>query len=200
MNRATKWFCTLCLLGWVAACAGGSANTPGSTYSGADEDDDDGVAAPNRVVNARGSGTVIATLGAPGGSLELSSGPRVEIPPGAIEGAEEFVLKKAPLTTAFSNDEAERAAGPTFLFSPYAEAPEGRVIKVSIPMASLPDGFGDPALAYEYEEGARVGAEDSIHTRWDVVEASISGGRLTAEMEALPGLRMQFTVSDENVQ
>lgn len=200
MIKAMTWVLCLSLLGWLAGCGGSSANSPSVFAASEDDDDDDDGDVPNHVVNARGSGTLIARIGPPGGSLELSIGPRIVIPPGAVEGGVDFVLKKAPLTTAFANDEAEKAAGPTFLLSPYVEAPKGRMIEVSIPMASMPAGFGDAALAYEYEIGARVGAEDSTHTRWEVTEARISGGRLVAEVEILPGMRLQFSITDQSVQ
>lgn len=154
---------------------------------------------PGRPVHARGGDEVIATIGPAGGSLELSSGPRVDIPAGALTTGLELVLKEAPLTTVFANDEAEKAAGPTFLLSPGLGS-EGPAFKVSIPMAKLPDGFGEPTLHYEYEEGARVGAEDAVHTRWDTLPAQLTGGRMVTETDALPGLRLQFTVTDESVQ
>lgn len=100
------------------------------------------------------------------------------------------------MTTAFFNEEAERPVGKTFSFAPAVEAPEGRTIKVSIPLASYPEGWGEVAIAYEYPVGDRVGAEDSIHTRWQYETARLSGGRAVAELPALIGFRLQFVLSN----
>lgn len=99
-------------IGWVVmavaaaslvAC-GGSSSAAGASSGGSETADSEGGDAPvpNGVVHQSGAKQVEATLGPAGGSLSLATGPKVEIPPGSIEGAEEIVLKEAPMTTAFS--------------------------------------------------------------------------------------------------
>lgn len=146
-------------------------------------------------VAQRGSKSVAAEMGAAGGRLELTEGPRVVIPAGAVTEATEFVLQTATLTTAFSNEELEKAVGPTFSFAPGVET-AGAPIEVSMPLTSVPEGWGEPALAYEYPVRARVGAEDSVHTKWQYENARLSGGRVTAQVDALPGMRLQFVLSN----
>jgi hypothetical protein len=182
----------------LAGCAGGepgAAEGDSTSTSGSE-----GAAVPNGVVNKSGSGSVTATFGPSGGSLTLASGAKVEIPPGAIEGAQEVVLKESQMTTAFYNEESERPIGPTFIVSPAIQAPEGRAIKVSIPLAAYPEGYGDVAIAYEYSAGARVGAEDSEHTRWQYETAKLSGGRAVADLPGVNGYRLQFVISNLEAQ
>ena len=196
----TGVFAALLLLG----CGGSSSGYDSTLYTGGgdgDYDDDDGVVpAPNTKVVRSGTGTVIAILGPPGGTLELVGGARVDIPPGSLQGGMEFVLKGAPKTTAFLNEEGERPVGPTFVFSPEVWAPEGRTVTVSIPLASYPQGWGEVALAYEETIGARVGAEDSQHTRWQYENGRLSGGRAIADVEGLNGNRLQFVLTNLEVQ
>lgn len=183
----------------LMACGGGnkSSSSPGAYESGGDES---GGGVPNSRVEKMGSGSVSAVIGPPGGALELSKGPRVEIPPGAVQGATEFVLTEAQKSTAFYNKEHERPIGPIFVFSPGLDAPEGRSVRVSLPVPSLPDGWGEPSIAYEYETGEMVGAEDAIHTQWDYERASYSGGRIVAELPGLNGNRLQFVLTNLEAQ
>lgn len=189
----------------LAGCGGGGAeNGPGasegdSTASSGDEEESD-APAPNGVVNKSGSGSVTARIGSSGGSLTLSSGPKVEIPAGSIDGAEDIELSETQGTTAFLNEESERPVGPTFVVSPDVQAPQGKTIKVSIPLAAYPEGYGDVAIAYEYSVGERVGAEDSEHTRWQYESAKLSGGRAVAELPAVNGYRLQFVLSNLEAQ
>ena len=125
---------------------------------------------------------------------------RVEVPPGAVTNATDYVLKVAPKTTAFFNKESERPLGPTFSFSPDLDAPAGDSIKVSFPLASLPEGWGDPAIAYEVSQGKIVGAEDSTRTKWQYERAALSGGRVVASLPNVTGLRMQFVLTNLEVQ
>jgi len=174
--------------------SGGKSPGASSSNHGSSEGGEQGV--PNAAVHKTGSGSVSALLGPPGGSLELSSGAKVEVPAGALDGAQDFVLKEAPMTTAFFNEEHERPVGPTFIFSPGVNAPEGGAIKVSIPLASYPQGWGDVALGYEYPVGEVVGAEDSEHTRWQYEDAKLTGGRAVAELPGVNGYRLQFVLSN----
>jgi len=185
-----------CLLA-LAACGGPSTtgDDPGASEGDSTSSGDE-APAPAGVVNKSGSGSVTARIGAAGGSLTLSSGPKVEIPAGAISGGEDIELSETQGTTAFLNEESERPVGPTFVIAPDIQAPEGKTIKVSIPLAAYPEGYGDVAIAYEYSVGSRVGAEDSEHTRWQYESAKLSGGRAVAELPAVNGYRLQFVLSN----
>jgi hypothetical protein len=191
----------------IAAVLGGAAcskdapdRSPGASSSSERSSGGDRNVVPNSAVRKTGSGSVSVLVGPPGGTLELSNGPRIEIPPGALDDGEEFVLKEAPKTTAFLNSEHEKPVGPAFIFSPGVEAPEGRVIEVSIPLASYPEGWGEVSIAYEYPVGAMVGAEDAEHTKWQYENAKLSGGRAVAKLPALNGYRLQFVLTNLEAQ
>jgi hypothetical protein len=194
--------CALALLTPLTGCGGqgGTESEPGASEGDPTTSSGDEAPAPNGVVNKSGSGSVTARIGSAGGSLTLSSGPKVEIPPGAIQGAEDVELSETQGTTAFLNQESERPIGPTFVVAPDIQAPEGKTIKVSIPLAAYPEGYGDVAIAYEYSVGNRVGAEDSEHTRWQYENAKLSGGRAVAELPAVNGYRLQFVLSNLEAQ
>ena len=110
-------------------------------------------------------------------------------------GQQDFVLKEAAKTTAFFNSEHERPVGPTFIFSPGVEAPEGSSIKVSIRVANVPEGWGKPSIAYEYAAGAMVGAEDAEHTKWQYEDAELQGGKV--EADAAGAQRLPPAVRDD---
>jgi hypothetical protein len=184
----------------LAGCGAAGPNEPAASNGDSTSSSGGDAPAPNGVVNKSGGDSVSARFGSAGGSLTLSSGPKVEIPPGAIDGSEEIVLRESQGTTAFYNEESERPVGPTFVISPDIQAPEGRTIKVSIPLASYPEGYGDVAIAYEYSVGDRVGAEDSEHTRWQYETARLTGGRAVAELPAVNGYRLQFVLSNLEAQ
>ena len=186
----------------AAGCnKGGPDRSPGaSSVSDSESEGGDRGGVPNSSVHKTGSGSVSALVGPPGGTLELSGGARVQIPPGALEDGQEFVLKEAPKTTAFYNSEHERPIGKPFIFSPGVEAPDGRAIEVSIPLASYPQGWGEVSLAYEYPVSAMVGAEDAEHTKWQYENARLSGGRAVAQLPALNGYRLQFVLTNLEAQ
>jgi len=201
-SRAFSRYALVTCLVALAAC-GGPATTgddPGASEGDSTSSSGDEAPAPAGVVNKSGSGSVTARIGSAGGSLTLSSGPKVEIPAGAISSAEDIELSETQGTTAFLNQESERPVGPTFVVSPDVQAPEGKTIKVSIPLAAYPEGYGDVAIAYEYSVGARVGAEDSEHTKWQYENAKLSGGRAVAELPAVNGYRLQFVLSNLEAQ
>ncbi|HKU40922.1 MAG TPA: hypothetical protein VJR89_22325 [Polyangiales bacterium] len=192
LNATRKWFVLAVLMG----CGGSQAAAPAANTA---NEAKPGAVLDSRPVSKRGSGTVSATVGTGGGSLELDEGPRVEVPAGAVTQSQDYVLKIAPKTTAFFNKESERPLGPTFSFSPPLDAESG-AIKVSFPLASLPEGWGDPAIAYEVSEGEVVGAEDSTRTRWQYERAALSGGRVVASLPSVTGLRMQFVLTNLEAQ
>jgi hypothetical protein len=188
------------VLGGAACSKDAPDRSPGASSSSERSSGGDRNAVPNSAVRKTGSGSVSVLVGPPGGTLELSAGPRIEIPPGAVDDGEEFVLKEAPKTTAFLNSEHEKPVGPAFIFSPGVEAPEGRAIEVSIPLASYPEGWGEVSIAYEYPVGAMVGAEDAEHTKWQYENAKLSGGRAVAKLPALNGYRLQFVLTNLEAQ
>jgi hypothetical protein len=151
-------------------------------------------------VHRRGAGTVSAPVGAGGGTLELESGPRVEIPAGTLDQAQDIVLKEAPLTTAFANQEHERTEGPTFVVGPALEAPAGKSIRVSIPLVAYPEGWGEVALGYEIPVQQMVGGEDAEHTKWQYEPARLSGGRAVADVQTVNGYRLQFVLTNLDAQ
>jgi hypothetical protein len=181
----------LVLLGCDSSKPGGPTSSPaagGVKTTGGD--------VPQSAVHASGTKSVSARVGPPGGTLELASGARIEIPAGAVSGGQDFVLNEAPMTTAFFNEEHERPIGPTFVISPGVDAPEGGAIRVSIPLASYPKGWGDVSLGVESPVGAMAGTDDSEHTKWDYENAKLTGGRATADLPQLNGYRLQFVLSN----
>jgi hypothetical protein len=187
----------------VIGCGGSQAAAPGaSTALGneAKEKTERTSSGPMNAVKKTGSTSVTATLGPGGGTLELTEGPRVVVPAGAVQGAQDFVLNLAPKTTAFANKESEKALGPTFSFAPPLDASDNGGIEVSFPLGSMPDGWGDPSIAYEAEEGAEIMGEDSTRTKWQYERAKYSGGRVTATLPQANGLRMAFTLTNLEAQ
>ena len=183
----------------VFGCGGSQAAAPGAstaneaTLKSAEQAQASG---PMNAVSKSGSGSVTATVGPGGGSLELTEGPKVVIPAGAVEGGQDFVLKLAPMTTAFANKESEKALGPTFSFSPPLEAE----IEVSFPLGSMPDGWGEPSIAFEQQQGAELKGEDSTRTKWHYERAKYTGGRVVATVPQATGMRLQFTLTNLEVQ
>jgi hypothetical protein len=189
----------------VLGCGGSQAAAPAASTANEVRENaanaEQSASGPANAVSKQGSGTVEARLGPGGGSLELSEGPRVVVPRGAVDGGMDFVLKVAPKTTAFKNNESERALGPTFSFSPAVDAPDGASVEVSFPLASLPSGWGDPSIAYEVEHGESIGyGEDSTRTKWQYERATLSAGRVTANLPQTTGLRMQFVLTNLEAQ
>lgn len=187
---------TLLLAAQLQACGGESTASPAPAASSGDESAE---YERTPAAHEKGSGSVAATIGEAGGTLELNEGPRVVIPAGALSESQDYVLQTATLTTAFHNEEAEKAVGPTFVLSPGLDSQAGP-IEVSFPLGSMPPGYGDPGLAYEYGVGNRVGAEDSQHTRWQYENARYEGGRLVAKVSGLAGMRLQFVITNLEVQ
>jgi hypothetical protein len=188
---------------FVLGCGGSQASAPGASNAHAANDANDPAAkvkhhasGPANAVSKSGSGSVTATIGPGGGSLELTEGPKIVIPAGVIEGGQDFVLKLAPVTSAFSNKESEKALGPTFSFSP----PVDSAVEVSFPLGSMPDGWGDPSIAYEAQEGAEIKGEDSTRTKWQYERAKYKGGRVVATLSEANGLRLQFTLTNLEAQ
>lgn len=185
----------------LVGCGGSQAEAPAASAATTAAVQEHHASGPTQPVSKHGSGSVKATIGPGGGSLELSEGPRVAVPANAVEGGQDFVLTVAPKTTAFHNNESERALGPTFSFSPPLDVPDGSSIEVSYPLASMPSGWGDPSLAYEVEAGQAIGyGEDSTRTKWEYERAALTNGRLTAKLDHATGLRLQFVLTNLEAQ
>lgn len=187
------------LLGLAACKPAAGADEPGASSGSGDEgeaSESGGRGTPNSAVHKSGGKSVTALIGPPGGTLEIASGAKVEIPPGTIEEGEEITIADASGSTAFLNSEHLRPVGPVFVIAPAMEATDGRMIRVSIPLASYPPGWGDVQMGYEYPTGEMVGGEDATHTKWQTEPAKLSGGRAVAEVPALPGFRLQFVLSN----
>lgn len=183
----------------LGACGGASAEMPAAEYGTTSTAPEPSPPPAAGRVNRKGSGSVTAEIGSGGGSIELTEGPRVVIPSGALSESAEFVLQTTKATTAFLNEESERPIGETFVLSPGLGSANGP-IEVSMPLPSMPEGFGEPALSYEYGVGNRVGAEDSQHTRWQYENATYVGGRLVAKVSELSGMRLQFVLTNLEAQ
>jgi len=176
----------------VPACGSDkpAPNTPRESTEGGER------VATGPAVYKHGSGSVAGAIGPGGGTLELASGPRVEIPPGTLASTEDIVLKEAPLTTAFSNQEHERPEGPTFVIGPSLEAPANSKIRISIPLAGYPEGWGEVALGHEYPIEKMVGSDDAEHTRWQYESARLVDGRAVSDVQVINGYRLQFILSN----
>lgn len=190
--QLTLW----CALAIMACGGGGGGNERGHSY--AEEEPSSGSEFPSGPVRKSGGDSVEAMIGPDGGQLDLANGARLEIPRGALSEPTTLVLKIAPRTTAFLNQEDLAAVGPLVLVSPGIDAGGGGALVFSIPLASLPDGYRDEHLqiANEQREGTqREFAEDSTITRWHYDRAAHENGRAVARFDSLPGLRLQFVVS-----
>src|SRR5262245_59187066 len=121
MTRANFTWLALSVLAF--GCGGGSqAAAPAASTANEVKEESHSSTGPTNPVSKHGSNSVSGKFGSGGGSLELTEGPRIVIPSGAIEGGQDFVLKLAPKTTAFFNKESERPLGPIFSFSPPLDA------------------------------------------------------------------------------
>ena len=151
---------------------------------------------PSSPVHKRGSDKLIVEVGRAGGTLELDNGARLEIPQGALSEPVEITFSRGNHTTAFSNHEWERPLGPTLEIAPAIGL--GSPVKVSVPMAVLPEGFSEEDLALGLEvpsDKQRAVEMTGTQTRWDYLPAANAKGRATAQLDSVPGYRLQSVVS-----
>jgi hypothetical protein len=200
MARATDKWLALSLI--ALGCGGSQAEAPAaSSANEVKEKAASAASGPINSVSKHGSSSVALLLGTGGGTLELDEGPRVMVPPGTVKAGQEFVLKVAPKTTAFSNKESEKPLGPTFAFAPGIDASSGEGIEISYPLGTLPKGWGEPSIAYEVQEGAEITyGENSTRTSWQYERAKLTGGRVVAHLASVDGLRMQFVLTNLEAQ
>jgi len=182
----------LCLLGTPSfGCGGGSAVAPPLPTPEAPP------SAGEVAVHRRGEDKLIVEVGPAGGTLELADGARVEIPAGALAEPVQITFAHGAHTTAFENREGEKALGTPLDLTPSVKASAPLV--VSIPLASLPEGYSDEdlALATEVlaEEQRDYQASAGLRTRWDYIQAKHAEGRAKAELLPVPGYRVQFVLS-----
>jgi len=147
-------------------------------------------------VHQRGTDKIVVEVGAAGGVLELDNGARLDIPEGALSEALTLTFAEGARTTAFSNQDFERALGPTLEIAP--ELSLAAPVSVSIPLAQLPEGFAPKDLALGVEVMAtqqRAVGGQGTQTRWDYTTATSEHGRAQAQLTRLSGLRVQFIVS-----
>jgi hypothetical protein len=122
------------------------------------------------------------------------------VPAGAVQEVTDIVLKVAPMTTVFKNQEFEKTVGPLFLITPELSAPEGSSLVVSIPFEAFPEDFGEDNLYLATEEigtehEQRAFGENSTATRWEYRKVALRNGRAVGELDALSGMRLQFVLS-----
>lgn len=193
--RTARWVVGLALCTGVsaviAACGGASQPSPqtAANYEPAV------TSRATSEVHKRGDKKLIAEVGPPGGTLELSNGARLTIPVGALSETVEITFSEGARTTAFANHEYERTIGPTLEIGP--EASLSAPVQVSVPLASLPEGFGEKDLTLGLEvpsENQRLEMQ-GVQTRWDYLPAQSRSGRAVAEINSVPGYRVQFLVS-----
>jgi hypothetical protein len=146
-------------------------------------------------VHKRGDKKLIAEIGPPGGTLELANGARLTIPLGALSETVEITFAEGARTTAFANHEYERVIGPTLEIGP--EASLSGPVTVSVPLSTIPEGFGekDLTLGMEVPSDTQRLEMQGVQTRWDYLPAQSQSGRAVAEITAVPGYRVQFLVS-----
>jgi hypothetical protein len=167
--------------------------TPENTGTGGE------VAPRGGMVHERGDSSISATVGPAGAVLELSNGAKLEIPAGALGDEIDLVFGIGSQTQAFANRDFERAVGPTLLIQPALVAQPGARIKVSAPMGPIPQPFTeeDITLATEAvdEMAPMSDVRTNIQTIWQYATAEVVGGRFVAEVQELPGMRVQFLLS-----
>jgi len=188
MNALRLMIC----LPWLVAC-GASAPARTSPPMTATAQPPPAVESP---VHRRGGDKLITSIGPAGGSLSLDNGARLDIPAGALEDHVEVTFATGTRTTAFSNRDFERPVGPTLEIAPALTV--SRPLRVSIPLATLPEGFTEADLALGIEgvsSTQRAVQGQATQTRWDYHPARSEHGRAHAELEQVPGLRVQFVVS-----
>jgi hypothetical protein len=179
----------------VAACGGSSSSGASTTSYGGEESSGGGSGEVTSEVHKRGSKKLIAEVGPPGGTLELDNGARLTIPSGALSETVEFTFSEGARTTAFANHEYERAIGPTLEIAPGAAL--SSPVQVSVPLATLPEGFREEHLTLGLEVPANAQRLESqnVQTRWDYLPAESKSGRAIASISEVPGFRVQFLVS-----
>lgn len=171
----------------TASCGGGAARTEPTART------EPVGPPPPTVVNARGEHEVTGRFGSPGGSLELASGFRIEIPAGALRDEVELRLTDGAEARVFHPEDGETSIGPIADLVPAVAAVDGRTFRVSAPVARPPSGFEEAEVTLGMEEEVR-GREmmESTRTRWQYHHADVEGERYVADVAYFGGHRLQF--------
>lgn len=150
-------------------------------------------------VHERGDDSVTANVGPAGGVLELSNGAKLEIPAGALGDEVEVVFGLGARTQAFANRDYERTIGPTLIIQPSMVMQPGKRAVLSAPLVSIPRPYTEEDVTLATEEVDEYDPQSDVRTTvqtvWQYNAASVQGGRLTAELQAVPGMRVQFLLS-----
>lgn len=190
-----RWILVAVVSSLLALGCGGSQADQGSTTGGGLQEEP-----PPRAVgpaNASGSDEATATVGSAGGTFSLSNGGRLEIPNGAISDPVDVRFAVGADGQAFGDRENQRPLGPMLAVEPQIVS-QGGMMRVSIPQQPIPNGWAEEDLAFAMEEvHDEQRAIDTLGTvtRWQMYRARVEGGRLVAEVEGLPGHRVQFGVA-----
>ena len=152
-------------------------------------------------VHERGDDSVTATVGPAGGTLELSNGAKLEIPQGALGDQVDVIFGVGSRTQAFANREYERTIGPTLIIQPSMVMQPGKRATLSAPLSSIPQPFTEEDVALATEEvdeyDPQSDVRNTVQTVWQYNAASVQGGRLVAELQEIPGFRVQFLLSQD---
>jgi hypothetical protein len=169
---------------WLSACGGRSAGPASATSPVPVE--------PDGPVQIRGDESAAADVGMEGGTLELASGARLEVPRGAFRAAERVNMASAQPTGAFNVD-TDQPVGPAFVIQPDVESEAGPFV-LSVPFSAVPPGYepSEVAIAIEEPSDSQRALVGSVQTRWNLYPAAIEGSRLRATTPVLPGFRFQF--------
>jgi hypothetical protein len=183
---------------FTGACGGGNASQ--QTGGGGASSGGGGGTVDQNPVFQTGDRVVSAELGQPGGTLSLGNGARAEFPAGAVGETVEVHFSTEAQTQAFNNRDYEKPVGPTLQLQPGIRLASGTVA-ISIPATSIPSGFTDEQLMLAVEIPAdvqRSSVMGSTQTTWTYIAARSESGRFMADMpDAVPGMRLQFIVSEE---
>jgi hypothetical protein len=186
-----RWAVGLLLVGCASTAPKAAPTTPPPQLAAEEAE------RPLSAVHKRGGDKLTVDVGDEGGTLELDNGARLEIPRGALAETTEITFSEGTKTTAFANREWEKPLGPTLEIGPEVVA-LGSPVRISVPVANLPEGFDldDLALGLEVVSGEQRAVQmHGVATRWDYIPASSNSGRIVAELSQLPGYRLQFVVS-----
>jgi hypothetical protein len=193
-HKLVLWLAFACAGTW--GCGGDSGADPLFTPENTGGGESGGSSGP---VHERGDASVQVTVGPAGGVLELSNGAKLEIPAGALGDSVDVIFGVGSSTQAFANRENERTLGPALLIQPALIAQPGARIKISAPVGPIPQPFteDDVTLATETvdEMDPMSDVRPTVQTIWQYASASVEGGRLVAELQELPGMRVQFLLS-----